>query len=104
MIAFVLVEARLFKCFLLEFTFLPPDFSEDFLDLGECTDIGTDNDLGEETGEDTGEDLGVPTNPNIAHIAITRYCGVLCFCSSMIRSCSTGTSVLRIFLVKYSDA
>jgi len=64
---------------------------------------GTDNDLGEDLGEETGEDLGVPTNLNIAHIAFTRYCGVLCFRSSLIRFCSTGLSVLRIFLVKYGD-
>jgi hypothetical protein len=100
-IAFVLVEARLFKCFLLEFTFLPPGFAEDF-ELDVWLDFELDMWLDFEL--DVWLDTDVPENPNIAHTALTRYTRLLSLCSSVIRFCSTLSRFVRIFLLKYRDA
>jgi hypothetical protein len=80
-IAFVLVEARLFKCFLLEFTFLPPGFAKDFeldAELGAWLDFELGAWLDFELGAWLEFELGakldadVPENPNIAHTTFTR--------------------------------
>jgi hypothetical protein len=106
-IAFVLVEARLFKCFLLEFTFLPPGFAEDFelevwLDFE--LDVWLDFELDVWLDFELEVWIDVPENPNIAHTALTRYSRLLSLCSSVIRFFSTLSRFVRIFLLKYRDA
>ena len=109
MIAFVLVEARLFKCFLLEFTFLPPGFAEDFeLDVWLDFELEVWLDFELEMWLDfeleVWLDTDVPENPNIAHTTLTRYLRLLYLCSSVIRFFSTLSRFVRIFLLKYRDA